>query len=131
MSAAIADGNDLLLAACANDGKREAAGVSRWRRERGDWRPVAFHAISGVRRAQPGAAMSTARYSTRSAEKAKRGKRSESGDLAAADQSGIRSCTSRSCGQTLRWFSTKPPTARRTSRGITRTASARRFNFGR
>ena len=47
MSAAIADGNDLLLAACANDGKREAAGVSRWRRERGDWRPVAFHAISG------------------------------------------------------------------------------------
>lgn len=47
LSVATADGDDLLLPVSANDGKRNAAGVSRWRRTDGDWRPVAFDGISG------------------------------------------------------------------------------------
>jgi hypothetical protein len=46
LSAAIPDGHDLLLAVSANDGNRDAAGVSRWRRQGGAWRPMAFHAVS-------------------------------------------------------------------------------------
>ena len=47
LSVAIPDGDDLLLPVMANDGKRDATGVSRWRREGGDWHPVAFYAVSG------------------------------------------------------------------------------------
>jgi len=47
MSAAIPDGDDLLLAVSASDGTRESAGVSRWRRRQGDWAPVAFYGVSG------------------------------------------------------------------------------------
>ena len=47
LSAAVAHGNDLLLPVSANDGKREVAGVSRWRRAGGDWCPVAFYDVSG------------------------------------------------------------------------------------
>ena len=47
LSAAVADGNDMFLPVSANDGKREVAGVSRWRRAGGDWRPVAFYDVSG------------------------------------------------------------------------------------
>jgi hypothetical protein len=47
ISSAIPDGDDLLSGVVANDGNREVAGVSRWRREGGDWRPVEFLGISG------------------------------------------------------------------------------------
>lgn len=46
MSAAIADGDDLLLPVSANDGKRNAVGVSRWHHTGGNWHPVAFFDIS-------------------------------------------------------------------------------------
>jgi hypothetical protein len=46
LSAAIPDGDDLLLPVMANDGKLDATGVSRWGREDGDWHPVAFYAVS-------------------------------------------------------------------------------------
>jgi hypothetical protein len=46
MSAATADGDDLLLPVSAGDGKRIVAGVSRWRCENGVWRPMAFYDVS-------------------------------------------------------------------------------------
>jgi len=46
LSVAIADGDDLLLPVLASDGKREVAGVSRWCRTDGDWRPSMFYGIS-------------------------------------------------------------------------------------
>lgn len=46
LSAATADGGDLLLPVSASDGKRTIAGVSRWGRTNGDWCPVTFYAVS-------------------------------------------------------------------------------------
>ena len=48
-STATPDGDDLLFAAVAYDGTKEAAGVSRWRRTQGEWRPVEFSVVDETR----------------------------------------------------------------------------------
>lgn len=45
MSAGISDGDDILFPVLASNGTHEMTGVSRWRRESGDWRPISFHDV--------------------------------------------------------------------------------------
>ncbi|MEN6346425.1 MAG: sialidase family protein [Armatimonadia bacterium] len=47
LSCALPDGDDLLFAVSADNGTRHASGVSRWRLQGGDWKPVAFYDVSG------------------------------------------------------------------------------------